>query len=73
MCVHVQVSSQVTTPWDSASATITVPAGLSPERTCKALQAVLSKLHVEQPPNGAVCWCGALIQTPSIPVQPLTR
>lgn len=59
MCVSIHRSSRVSEPWDANRSIITIPAGLSPEREIRAIRTVLAALDVEQPQNGARCWCGA--------------
>lgn len=59
MCVRVRFASLVTTPYDAARRIITVPVGLNPRLTLRAVRAVLAELGAPQQPDGAVCWCGA--------------
>lgn len=69
MCVRVHTSTRVTTPWDSTTGTLTVPAGLSSARATLAVRAVLLELAVPQPEVGAVCWCGQVVEIPRVPQQ----
>lgn len=71
MCIQVRSSTHVTTPWNPRTRTITIPAGLCPEREEAAVRFVLAKLAIAQPCSGAVCWCGAPVRNwaPLIPTQ----
>jgi hypothetical protein len=72
MCitVHRSTSPVVTiTPWNPTALAITIPAALSPARALLAVQAVLAELAIPQPENGAVCYCGASVMLPRIPMQ----
>ena len=66
VCVKVDLSSiRVTVPWDADGGLITVPAGLGVARTERIVRAVLLELAVQQPPSGAVCWCGQAVDIPA--------
>ncbi len=72
MCITVRRSTDpVVTliPWDPATLTITIPAGLSSAVSLIAVRAVLAELAITQPPGGAVCCCGAPVTLPYIPAQ----
>jgi hypothetical protein len=72
MCIHVSRSSTTPTPWNPITRVITIPAGLSPARSLIAVQAVLSELGIDQPADGARCFCGdavAVCATALFPVQ----
>jgi hypothetical protein len=57
-------------PYDAAGNTVTIPDVLPRESRLVALRAVLEELAVEQPPNGALCWCGAPVEVmPRVPDQ----
>nr|CZT54184.1 hypothetical protein [Cloning vector pSOK804] len=57
-------------PYDAAGNTVTLPATLPRDASLVALRAVLEELAVEQPPDGAVCWCGAAVHIlPRVPEQ----
>lgn len=59
MCVRVQyVSSETFRPYDATRNVISVPAQLDGSYVLLAVRKVLSLLGAEQPPTGAVCWCG---------------
>lgn len=67
MCVEVELCpTRVTLPWDAERLTITVLAGRGVERTTRAVRAVLIELDALQPPLGAVCWCGDVVDIPAI-------
>ncbi|MFE6866058.1 hypothetical protein ACFVFS_05840 [Kitasatospora sp. NPDC057692] len=72
MCITVRRSTApVVTlmPWDPATLTITIPAGLSADAAITAVRAVLTELAVPQPPGGLVCCCGRPLRLPLIPTQ----
>lgn len=72
MCITVRRSTApVVTlrPWDPATLTITIPAGLGPAAAARAVLAVLAELAIPQPPDGAVCCCGQPVRLPLIPMQ----
>lgn len=59
MCVLIRYCSTcVTEPWDPTQNAINISPHLEGEFAVRAVRAVLSELHVEQPQSGAVCWCG---------------
>lgn len=58
MCIHVSRSTTTPRPWDPSTRVITIPDRLGPERSLEAVQAVLTELGVEQPPDEALCYCG---------------
>lgn len=59
MCVNIRRSTMTwVAPWDHDRRSITIPAVLSPQRGLLAVRAVLMELGVQQPEEGAVCWCG---------------
>lgn len=59
MCVRVQyLSSGTFTPYDATRNVINIPAQLDGPYVLMAVRKVLSLLVAEQPPSGAVCWCG---------------
>lgn len=69
MCVRIQFSAHCPAdPWDTAARTITLPATLPAAGTAVVVRAVLTELAVEQPPDGAVCFCGAQL-LPRVPEQ----
>lgn len=71
MCVRIRFSSCVQPPiYDAEAGTITLPAALDCAHAVTALRAVLSKLRVQQPQLGAVCWCGEPVTLlPRVPEQ----
>jgi hypothetical protein len=57
-------------PYDHVGNTITLPDTLPEEASRVALRAVLEELAVEQPSDGAICWCGAPVDLmPRVPEQ----
>lgn len=59
MCVRVQyVSSCTSIPYDDTRNVINIPAQLDGPYALLAVRKILSLLAAEQPPTGAVCWCG---------------
>lgn len=57
-------------PYDAAGNTVTLPDTLAEAASLAALRAVLEELAVEQPPHGAICWCGAPVDLmPRVPEQ----
>ncbi|ABD94171.1 unknown [Streptomyces phage mu1/6] len=72
MCITVRRSTApVVTlrPWDPATLTITIPAGLGAAAAITAVRAVLTELAIPQPVDGAVCCCGQPLRLSFIPVQ----
>jgi hypothetical protein len=71
MCVRIQLADVVTVPWDPQRGVITIPAQLDQSRALRAVRRTLAELHVLQPDDGAVCWCGAPvpIEAPAVPSQ----
>lgn len=71
MCVRVQYSSLLPAdPWDPSARVITLPVTLPASGTAVVVRALLKELAVEQPPDGARCFCGASIQLlPRVPEQ----
>jgi hypothetical protein len=72
MCISVRRSNTTIRPWDPASRTITIPAGLSHGRSLIAVQAVLTELGIPQPRDAAVCFCGAPVLLTRVPRQRIT-
>jgi hypothetical protein len=66
VCVTIDLSARVVTPWDHQREVITVPAGLSVGRATRAVRAVLIELDTPQPESGAVCFCGAVIDVAAV-------
>lgn len=70
MCVRVRRSSSIVTrPWDPAERIVTIPDGLSNGWELVAVRAVLTELGAEQPPFGAICYCGAPVRLNRMPLQ----
>lgn len=71
MCVRIRFSSCVQPPvYDAEVGSITLPATLDHAHAVTALRAILSKLCVQQPQLGAVCWCGEPVTLlPRVPEQ----
>lgn len=72
MCIRVRFAPRrtLTDPWDADALIITLPRELHrPVYAMEALRVLLTKLGVEQPAGGAVCWCGEPITLPLIPMQ----
>lgn len=58
MCIRVRRSTAVTKPWDPARQIITIPTEHETPAATVAARATLAQLGINQPPTGAVCWCG---------------
>lgn len=71
MCVRIRFNSCVQPPvYDAEAGSITLPAVLDHAHAVTALRAILSKLRVQQPKLGAVCWCGEPVTLlPRVPEQ----
>jgi hypothetical protein len=70
MCMRVQSAATVTRVYDAKTRTITVPAGLGPALTLRAVRAVVAELHLPVEGGAPLCWCGApLTLTGLIPEQ----
>ncbi|WKV74259.1 hypothetical protein AW27_023745 [Streptomyces sp. PCS3-D2] len=73
MCIRIRITSAPADTyrhWDAASNTITLPATLPDTRRLWALRLILSKMAVQQPPDGARCHCGAPVRLlPRVPTQ----
>jgi hypothetical protein len=73
MCIRVQyapLESACALPFDSHHQVITLPDGLPVPVAFEIVRTVLSQLAIEQPLQGAVCWCGADVgPIPRIPQQ----
>lgn len=70
MCISVHRSTlSALMPWNPATGVITIPAGLSPGGSLIAIRAVLTELAVEQPAEGAVCYCGEAVSAVRVPSQ----
>lgn len=71
MCIRVRSASSIDAPYDHVRKLIIIPAGLSAERIEIAVRAVLAKLGVEQPPRGAICWCGERVLVEGAVIAPV--
>jgi len=71
MCVRVEYSQLLPAdPWDPSARVITLPASLPVDSTGTVVRALLRELAVEQPPDGARCFCGAPVHLlPRVPEQ----
>lgn len=71
MCVRVEYSSLLPMdPWDPSARVITLPVTLPAAATATVVRAVLRELAVEQPPDGAICFCGEPVRLmPRVPQQ----
>lgn len=71
MCVRVEYSALLPAdPWDPSARVITLPASLPVDSTAVVVRALLRELAVEQPHDGAVCFCGAPVHLlPRVPEQ----
>jgi hypothetical protein len=58
MCMRVQSATRVTHVYDEDAGTITLPAGLCPELTLRALHVVVAQLHLPVENGTPLCWCG---------------
>lgn len=58
MCMRVRSADVVTRVYDANAGVITVPAGLSPTLTLRALEAVVAELHLPTEDGTPLCWCG---------------
>ena len=61
MCIRVHYASYATAcsrPFDHDRQIITLPSGLAAATVLSVVRAFLSELAVDQPADGAVCWCG---------------
>lgn len=59
MCVSIRfVPSSARPAFDADARTILIPDTASYTDTMILVRAILAELLVEQPPFGAVCWCG---------------
>lgn len=76
MCITVRRSTApvvTLVPWDPATLTITIPAGLDAVAAITAIRAVLTELAIPQPPGGLACCCGGSVRLPLIPSQRSTE
>lgn len=70
MCMRVQAATEVTRVYDPNTGTITIPAGLCPALTLRAVHAVMAELRLPCEDDTPLCWCGApLVLTGLIPAQ----
>jgi hypothetical protein len=69
MCILVHHSPNPHRPWNPTLGVITIPSGLTYARSLLAVQVVLAELAIPQPPDEAVCYCGAPVQIFRVPVQ----
>lgn len=70
MCLRVQSAATITRVYDADAGVITIPAGLDPELTLRALEAVVAELHLPTDRGAPLCWCGEpLTVTGLIPAQ----
>lgn len=70
MCMRVQSATRVTHVYDADTGTITLPAGLNPDLTLRALSIVVAELHLPVDHGTPLCWCGQpLITSGLIPEQ----
>lgn len=58
MCLRVQSATTITRVYDADAGIITIPAGLSPDLTLRALTAVVAELHLPTDRGAPLCWCG---------------
>lgn len=58
MCLSVRYADTISHPYDADHGVITVPSGLSPRLTLRAVKAVLAELHIPQSALTPICWCG---------------
>jgi len=70
MCVSVVSVPCARPAFDAGARTITVPSTASYVDTLTVVRAILRELVVEQPPDGAVCWCGEPVDIGALPLIP---
>jgi hypothetical protein len=58
MCMRVQSAITVTRVYDADTGVITIPAGLCPALTQRAIEAVVAELHLPTHGDTPLCWCG---------------
>lgn len=71
MCIRIEYSSLLPAKlWDPSTHVITLPVTLPAPATATVVRAVLRELAVEQPPDGAICFCGEPVRLmPRVPQQ----
>lgn len=70
MCLRVRHATVITRPYDADRGVITIPAGLEPHLTLRAVSVVLAELRIPQDTPTPTCWCGEpLALTGLIPAQ----
>lgn len=70
MCIRVQRADTVTAPWSPTQDTLTIPAHIPESVLPDAVRWMLAEIGIDQPPHGAVCWCGDPVRVaPHIPLQ----
>ena len=57
--MRVHAAAEVTRVYDPDTGVITVPAGLCPALTLRALRAVMAELCLPCEEGAPLCWCGA--------------
>jgi len=58
MCIRVRYVSTPCSPYDAEQQLINIPAHFEGPYAVAAARKVLTELHISQPSEGAVCWCG---------------
>lgn len=58
MCLRVRFSVTISRVYDAEHGVITVPAGLTPPLTLRAVKGVLAEMRVPQDSGPPRCWCG---------------
>jgi len=56
--MRVQSAATITRVYDAGAGVITLPAGLAPDLTLRALLAVVAELHLPVLDGQPLCWCG---------------
>lgn len=73
MCVRVHFTVDAAASWNPKQETISIPAHLEPPYALRAVRAILAKLAVVQPEDGAVCWCGEPVRMCGVTAIPSQR
>jgi hypothetical protein len=58
MCMRVQSATVVTRVYDADKGVITIPAGLCPDLTLRAVMGVVAELRLPCEGGTPLCWCG---------------
>lgn len=70
MCLRVRFARNIISFYDADHGIITVPAGLSPYLTLRAIRGALAGLCIRQDDYVPRCWCGEPVSfRPHVPAQ----